>query len=71
MTMSMQALGCFERDSNGDWLCTKTTTVLGPAGPVTVSRGMIFHPRTVYAGFDDFTAHLARVASESASLVPR
>jgi hypothetical protein len=63
--MGRRALDCFEDRGDGSWVCTHATTVSGPAGIVPVRQGQSFAPRTVFAGYDDFTAYLARVSVES------
>ena len=70
--MSVQALGAFERESGGDWVCFKKVEVSTPDGGQTVSvtKGARFHPHTVFAGFNDFTAYLESVSIESPSVCP-
>jgi hypothetical protein len=70
--MSKQALGAFERQSNGDWTCIKDTSIsIVPGWPaVSVRKGMRFAPRTVFAGSDNFTAYLESVGVESPSVSP-
>ena len=69
--MSKQALGAFERADNGDWNCFKTTAIKSGAGVVVpVLKGTTLHPHTVFAGFNDFTAHLDLVAVEAPSISP-
>ena len=54
------ALACFEEQPNGSWICRRDTTVEGPCGyRVSVKRNRLFLQRTKFAGYDDFTAHLA------------
>ena len=65
--MSKQALSAFERDFHGVWYCFRNVTISGPAGEIAVSKGTVIKKRAVYAGFDDFAAHLESVAVETAS----
>ena len=66
--MGRRALGCFEDRDGGGWICIRETTVVGPAGKVAVHPGQSFTAKTVFAGYDDFTAYLASVAIESPPL---
>jgi hypothetical protein len=63
--MGRIALGCFEERDHGVWVCTKATTVAGPSCTVAVELGRRFTPRTVYAGYNDFTGYLASVAVQA------
>jgi hypothetical protein len=65
-----QALGAFELDSRGNWICRKTVSIRGDDCIVTVERGTIFHPHTAFAGYDDFPEHLHEIAVESPPLAP-
>ncbi len=67
--MAVQALGSFERNSVGDWVCEKNVTVDGPMGLVEVKQGQVFHRPIVFAGYDDFTGYLDSVAIESPSII--
>jgi hypothetical protein len=60
--MGRIALGCFEERDHGVWVCIQATTVSGPACTVAVELGRRFAPRTVFAGYNDFTDYLASVA---------
>jgi hypothetical protein len=66
--MGRRALGCFEDRDGGRWVCIRSTTVVGPAGPVTVQPGQSFALKTVFAGYDDFAAYLASKSVECAPL---
>ena len=68
--MAKIAFNCLELQSDGRWLCVKTETVPGRYGPVGVRVGQSFAPGTVFAGFDDFAAHLASVSVEVPSKAP-
>jgi hypothetical protein len=63
--MGRRALDSFEDRGDGSWVCTHATTVAGPSVTVPVRQGQSFAPGTVFAGYDDFTAYLARVSVES------
>lgn len=39
-------------------------------GTVAVQKGQSFAPKTVFAGFNDFTSYLASVSVESAPTAP-
>lgn len=71
--MSKLAFGAFEKQSSGSWLCVTSTSIPIHRGSVTVpvQAGTRFNPRTVFAGYDDFTAHLENVAEEVPSIQPR
>jgi hypothetical protein len=63
--MTRIALVCFEEQPNGSWICRRDTTIEGRCGyRVFVKRNQLILQRTTFAGYDDFTAHLA---SESKS----
>ena len=66
--MSKQALGAFERQENGDWVCVATKTIQGLAGDVEVHRGLTIHPHTTFAGRSDFGAYLDSIAIENPSI---
>ena len=68
--MTTQALGAFERDTNGNWVCMKTVTISGRDCAVTVRRGSRFLRHTAFAGYDDFTEYLDLSAVESPPLAP-
>jgi hypothetical protein len=57
------ALGCFEEQLDGSWVCRRHTTIkaLG-GGDVTVERDQLFIRGTTFAGYDDFTAYLGSVS---------
>ncbi len=61
--MLFSAYGSIERQPDGRWLCRQATTVSGPYGPVDVKAGQVFMPNSSFAGFDDFTEHLQKVAT--------
>jgi hypothetical protein len=65
--MSKQALSAFERDFQGVWHFFRNVTIASPAGEITVPKGTVIKKRAVYAGFDDFAAHLESIAVEMAS----
>jgi hypothetical protein len=65
-----QALGCFEARGDGRWVCVRATLVVGPAGSIPVQKDRTFAPKTVFAGFNDFTAYLESVSVESAGTAP-
>ncbi len=69
--MVVQALGAFERNSQGDWVCQKDVIIDGPMGSVNVKRGQYFHRHTVFAGYDDFTIYLDSVGVESWDLAAK
>jgi hypothetical protein len=62
--MARQALGCFEEQSDGRWICVHSIAVIGPFNSVQVQQGQSFADGTVFAGYDDFTAYLASVSIE-------
>jgi hypothetical protein len=64
--MSRRALDCFEDREGGSWVCIRATSVKGPASTVAVQKGQTFAPKTVFAGFNVFTAYLAGMNVESA-----
>jgi hypothetical protein len=68
--MSRHALDCFEDREDGGWVCIRSTSIMGPAGPVPVQKGQSFAPKTVFAGYDDFPSHLASVSVESQPIAP-
>ena len=68
--MGRLALDCFEDREDGSCVCIRATSVNGPAGPVTVNKGRSFAPKTVFAGYDDFTACLPSVSIERPRAAP-
>jgi hypothetical protein len=68
--MGRRALGCFEDREDGRWICIRSTVVEGPAGRVAVTKGQSFVPRSVFAGYDDFTSYLASVSIEGPPTAP-
>ena len=68
--MCRLALNCFEDRDDGSWVCIRSTTVNGPAGHVPVLKGQSFRPGTVFAGYNNFTAHLASVSVPSQPVAP-
>ena len=69
--MIKRALGAFEPDVDGNWHCRRTITVRGPHGDVVVKAGTRIAKRAVFAGFNDFTDHLEKIAVEVPSLGPQ
>ncbi len=58
--MARVALACFEEQPDGSWICHQDTTIEGSRGyRALVKRGERFFQRTTFAGYDDFTGHLA------------
>jgi hypothetical protein len=63
--MTRIALGCFEEQPDGSWICRNDITIRGRACEVSVTRNRLFRPHTIFAGFGDFTAYLASVSEMS------
>jgi hypothetical protein len=63
--MTRIALGCFEEQSDGSWICRNGITIEGRDCEVWVRRNQLFRPNTIFAGFHDFTAYLASVSEMS------
>ena len=59
--MALRALDCFEKLSDGNWICRQDVTIAGLSCTVAVKRGQLFRAGSVFAGYDDFTAHLAQM----------
>jgi hypothetical protein len=60
------ALGCFEEQLDGSWVCRKHTAIKASTGQnITVECYERFVPCTTFAGYDDFTAYLASVSEVS------
>ena len=58
--MTRVALACFEEQADGSWICRRDTTIEGSRGyRVSIKRGQRFLQRTTFAGYDNFTRHLA------------
>ena len=69
--MVRQALGAFERQDTGDWICFRDTDIsISPTLAVHVSKGTRFAPHTVFAGFNDFTTHLESISVDCAGASP-
>lgn len=68
--MVIRAYGSIEEQPDGRWICRRTTIVTGRYGPIEVQAGQVFMPRTTFAGFDDFTAHLKSVGTDEPSIPP-
>ena len=68
--MGRRALDCFEEREDGGWVCIRSTSVMGPAGPIPVQKGQSFAPKCVFAGIDDFTSYLESVSVESPPTAP-
>ena len=58
--MTRVALACFEEQPDGSWICRQDTTIEGSRGyRAVIKRGERFLQHTTFAGYDDFTGHLA------------
>ena len=68
--MVIRAYVSIEQMPDGRWICRRATTVTGRYGPIEVQTGQVFMPRSSFAGFDDFTAHLQPVATSAPSQAP-
>ena len=70
--MSRQALGAFEQDGTGDWVCVQSTEVPVNGGPtfVPVMKGRRFRHHTAFAGYTDFTTYLENNAVDGPSIAP-
>ncbi|HWK95016.1 MAG TPA: hypothetical protein VNR39_06310 [Pseudolabrys sp.] len=68
--MVFRAYSSIEEQLDGRWICRRTTIVAGRYGPVEVQAGQVFVPKTTFAGYDDFTGHLAAVAIDGPSVPP-
>ena len=68
--MVIRAYASIEEQPDGRWICRRATTVTGRYGPIEVQAGQVFMPKASFAGFDDFTAHLADVSSSLPSKPP-
>jgi hypothetical protein len=53
--MTRIALGCFEEQPDGSWICRNDITIRGRACEVSVTRNRLFRPHTIFAGFGDFS----------------
>jgi hypothetical protein len=59
-SMTRVALACFEEQPDGSWICRQDTTIAGARGyRAVIKRGERFLQHTTFAGYDDFTGHLA------------
>jgi hypothetical protein len=68
--MTHIALACFEEQPNGSWICRQETTIERRCGRVFVKRNQLFLQCTTFAGYDDFTAHLASESEPEPSPAP-
>jgi|HubBroStandDraft_6_1064221.scaffolds.fasta_scaffold2896302_1 hypothetical protein len=64
------ALACFEEQPNGSWICRRDTTIEGRCCRVFVKRNQLFLQGAVFAGFNNFTAHLANQGESRPSRAP-
>ena len=59
-SVTRTALVCFEEQPDGSWICRQDTTIEGARGyRAVIKRGERFLQHTTFAGYDDFTGHLA------------
>jgi len=70
--MGRRALDAFELRPDGSWICIRRIAVpiRRSAASVDVEIGRSFAPGTAFAGYDDFTAHLAAVAVDAPPAAP-
>lgn len=68
--MGRVAFDVIEEQQDGSWICRRATTVPGRYGPVAIARNQVFHPRTVFGGYEDFISHLATVSVETPAIAP-
>jgi hypothetical protein len=52
MMTEAQFLNRFQRQSNGNWSCTKPIKVNGPSGPIMINEGTLFSPGALFMGLD-------------------
>jgi hypothetical protein len=70
-TMTRIALGSFEEQLDGCWVCRRRTLVEARFGPAFfVESGERFFPGTTFAGHDDFVGYLVSVSERRAPRYP-
>jgi hypothetical protein len=52
MMTEVQFLNRFQRQSNGEWACTKPIKINGPSGPLMIDEGTSFSPGALFMGLD-------------------
>ena len=68
--MAQRALGCFERLSDGNWICQQDAKIRGTSCVVSVRRGQLFIKGSIFAGYEDFPAYLTKVGSALPDKLP-
>jgi hypothetical protein len=68
--MALIALDCFEKLSDGSWICRRDATIAGFLCTAAVRRGQLFEKGSAFAGYDDFTAYLTKIGSARPDRLP-
>jgi len=69
--VAQRALSCFEKLSDGSWICQQDATIAGLSCKVAVRRGQRFSKGSTFAGYDDFASYLTSMITTLPDKSPR